>query len=74
MIKGAMILAVGFSLGYAKALHDQEDIRSGLAELVTLLKEHEQHTGQDVQKKDVVDGTAEETPNQSDEGDDVDER
>lgn len=28
MIRGAIILAVGFSLGYAKAVSDQEEIRA----------------------------------------------
>lgn len=28
MIRGALILAVGFSLGYAKAVSDQEEIRT----------------------------------------------
>lgn len=27
MIRGAIILAVGFSLGYAKAVSDQEEVR-----------------------------------------------
>jgi hypothetical protein len=40
VIRGAFILAVGFALGYAKALHDNPDIHNILEEakefLVTL--------------------------------------
>jgi hypothetical protein len=38
MLKGAFILGVGFSLGYAKALQDSQDIKSGLETMLDLLK------------------------------------
>lgn len=52
MIRGAVILAVGFSLGYAKALHESDDIRTGLAELIRLLNSEAQNM-----PTDTVDGT-----------------
>lgn len=56
MIRGAVILAVGFSLGYAKAMHDSEDIRALLAQAVDLLQEQQRKS------EEAVDGTATETP------------
>lgn len=75
MIRGALILGIGFALGYTKAVQEQDDIVARYAELIDLLLKNEraQQTGQDVVKKDVVDSTAEETPNQTAEGDDADE-
>jgi hypothetical protein len=39
MIRGALILGIGFSLGYAKALHDSEDIKEKLTQILDLAKE-----------------------------------
>jgi hypothetical protein len=47
---------VGFSLGYAKAMHDSEDIRALLAQAVDLLQEQQRKS------EEAVDGTATETP------------
>jgi hypothetical protein len=37
-LKGAIILAVGFGLGYAKAVHDTDEIRVLLQELIEELR------------------------------------
>jgi hypothetical protein len=37
-LKGAIILAVGFGLGYAKAVHDTDQIRVLLQELIEELR------------------------------------
>lgn len=42
MIRGALILAVGFGLGYAKALHEQDDIRENIVSVMEFLKEKQQ--------------------------------
>lgn len=38
MIRGALILAVGFSLGYSKAIRDSDEIRELLRELIEEMK------------------------------------
>jgi hypothetical protein len=39
MFRGAAILAIGFVLGYSKALQDSEEIKTKLDELTKLIKE-----------------------------------
>lgn len=39
MIRGALLLTVGFGLGYAKALYDVPAIQDGLITVIELLKE-----------------------------------
>lgn len=39
MIRGAIILGVGFSLGYAKALHDTDEIKDMLMKVIDGLAE-----------------------------------
>ena len=52
MIRGAVVLAVGFSLGYAKAMHESEDIRALLTQAVDLLQEQKRKADQP--KSDIV--------------------
>lgn len=66
MIRGALILGIGFSLGYAKAIHDSDDILEKLETLTELVKQavtlDEQERNQDKKPEDVIDGTIIETP------------
>lgn len=39
MFKGAIILGVGFSLGYAKAMHDTDAVVNGISRIITMLDE-----------------------------------
>ena len=39
MIRGALLLTVGFGLGYVKALHDVPAIEEGLITVIGLLKD-----------------------------------
>lgn len=64
MIRGAIILGVGFSLGYAKAMYDSEEIVVKLTQLITLVTENnnlrqEQKNTEDSVETDAADVTAE---------------
>lgn len=39
MFRGAIILGIGFSLGYVKGLHDSKEVAEKLGEFVGALKE-----------------------------------
>lgn len=39
MFRGAIILGIGFSLGYSKALQDSQEIKAMLRELIDALQE-----------------------------------
>lgn len=39
MFKGAIILGVGFSLGYAKAMHDTDAVVNGISRIIAMLDE-----------------------------------
>lgn len=39
MIRGALLLTIGFGLGYVKALHDVPAIQDGLVTAIGLLKD-----------------------------------
>jgi hypothetical protein len=40
MIRGALILAVGFSLGYAKALQEQDEVREAAVEFKKFMADY----------------------------------
>lgn len=54
MIRGALILATGFALGYAKALQDSAELRDVLQDLVDELKKPVQTTPDDNDVEEVV--------------------
>lgn len=61
MIRGAVILAIGFSLGYAKALHDSDTIIEKLDDL----KKAVINLSEEADSDNTVDGTATETAESS---------
>lgn len=52
MLRGAIILGIGFSLGYAKALHDSEEIKDKLTQILDLAKEADNRRQQESNKED----------------------
>lgn len=56
MIKGAVILAVGFGLGYAKAVSDQEEVRSAALAFKQFLQDEGLKV--DVERKKAADKAA----------------
>lgn len=55
-LRGAIILAVGFGLGYAKAVHDTDEIRDLLQELIEELKHFNKNPpAQDGESEEIVD-------------------
>ena len=52
MYRGALILGIGFSLGYAKALQDSADIKNLLVTVVDLLKEETEKRNAEREKQE----------------------
>lgn len=68
MFRGAIILGIGFGLGYAHAMHNNPEILKALTELTDVLREaleqtQEEQTEEEKSSDTVIDGQAVETPN-----------
>ena len=65
VIKGTLILAVGFGLGYGKALYDMPDIRDGVLIVIQLLKETNEELKAKEEQKDAEPDTPTEQQGES---------
>jgi hypothetical protein len=64
VIKGALIFGVGFGLGYAKAMSDQEAVRDAAREFKLFLQDLA--LAEDVKKREAADAAAETRPQYDD--------
>jgi hypothetical protein len=64
MFRGALILGIGFSLGYSHAIRTSPDLVKALGELTDVLKQviEDKDIDQPENKEDVIEGQTVETP------------